>query len=219
MPGPSIQRRWRETPIYAPEFLGSNMTCNYDGASTTPSAHAPIQAGGTIKATWQSRAYPTYQWSHSIGPIVVYMARCPGTSCEGFKGEGNVWFKIQQLGLKPNATNLLDGNWMQDMIKNQPIRDNTGKWTGEFGPSGIETKIPQSLQPGPYLIRHEVFNYNIVSGPFQPQSFPNCAQLMVEGDGTKFPGQDYLVSFPGAYKLDGKHLRLLPLTYLPLVID
>jgi hypothetical protein len=131
------------------------------------------------------------------------MARCPGTSCEGFDGGGAVWFKIQQLGLKPGATGIGGGNWMQDQILSTQIFNSSDPHpVVSWSPSGLETVIPKTLKPGAYLIRHEIFNYGVL--PKQPQSFPNCAQLMVQGDGTKSPSQEYLVSFPGAYKLDGK---------------
>lgn len=31
------------------------------------------------------------------------------------------------------------------------------------------------------------------------QFYPECAQLKVTGGGTSFPGDEYLVTFPGAY--------------------
>lgn len=54
---PSIQRRWYFWPIYAPDIMGSNITCNYDGAATTSSLHAPIAAGGTITAHYDTRDF------------------------------------------------------------------------------------------------------------------------------------------------------------------
>ena len=36
------------------------------------------------------------------------------------------------------------------------------------------------------------------------QFYPQCAHLMVTGEGTKLPSKEYLVSFPGAYQNTGQ---------------
>jgi hypothetical protein len=142
--------------------------------------------------------------------MLVYLARCPGSSCDGWNADkGAVWFKIAQYGLKPGAPNLLFPNWLQGaLIPSNRIsgRDTNGGST-QWTPSGLDTVIPKDLKPGAYLIRHELFNYG--TKPGEAQSFPNCAQLMIEGEGTKLPSDKYLVSFPGAYKPDGKTLLIL----------
>ncbi|RDL42041.1 Uncharacterized protein BP5553_02020 [Venustampulla echinocandica] len=181
---PSIQRRWDYMPILDP--TSSNMTCNYDGTATPSSLHAPIEAGSNITAHWDNfmpNVWPD-GWHHADGPLFAYMAACPGDSCEGFDGSGAVWFKINQLGLKPDAQDLR-GPWIQgDLLL-----------SGNRVPPGYTVTIPKNLKPGKYLIRHEI----IMVASIPAQIYPDCAQLTVTGEGTMFPDHDYLVSFPGAY--------------------
>ena len=59
--------------------------------------------------------------------------------------------------------------------------------------------IPKNLKPGKYLIRTEV----IMTASNPAQIYPECAQIEVLGDGTAEPSEEFLVSFPGAYKSTG----------------
>ncbi|RDL39846.1 Uncharacterized protein BP5553_04186 [Venustampulla echinocandica] len=192
-PPPSIQRRWYYAPIFDP--MSKNMTCSYDGASTPTALHATIKAGSNISTDYQNPnradSWPN-DWNHSEGPMLAYMAACPGESCEGFDGSGKVWFKIDQTGLAPSAVDLR-GPWIQLYTISSSLQ----------GP-GYTVTIPKNLKPGNYLIRHEIIM--VRSKP--PQFYPDCAQLTVTGDGTKFPGDEYLVSFPGAYSLEDPGLAM-----------
>ncbi|OBT64607.1 hypothetical protein VE03_06381 [Pseudogymnoascus sp. 23342-1-I1] len=182
---PSIQRRWDFNPVF--DVTSGNMTCNWDGTATASSLHAPILAGNNITAHWDNfmpDVFPNV-WPHSIGPILAYMAACPGDSCEGFDGSGDVWFKIGQLGLSPEAEDLR-GPWQQGGLL-QP---------GAVSAPGYTVAIPKNLKPGKYLIRHEVIM--LASRP--PQFYIECAQLSITGNGTATPSSDYLASFPGTYK-------------------
>jgi len=187
---PSIQRRWVYWPIY--DLSHKNMTCNHDGAETSPSLHATIAAGSNITAHFDTYLpEPIFPdgWVHGAGPILVYMAACPGETCEGFDGSGAVWFKIAQIGLKPSATSLSGPWWMWDLI---------GWGTQTYPAPGITVSIPKNLKPGSYLIRHEV----IMLASIPAQFYVECAQLQVTGEGTAVPGTEYLASFPGSYKDD-----------------
>lgn len=123
------------------------------------------------------------------------MARCPGSSCEGFTGLGAVWFKIAQFGLEPSAPNL-EGPWHQwAMIGNVDNNPSSSP--------GFAVTIPKHLKEGAYLIRHEVIM--LASGKeLGAQFYPECAQLMVQGEGEEEPGSEDLVAFPGAYKASGE---------------
>ena len=167
-------------------MTSGNITCGWDGAATVSSLHAPIAAGSNITAHWnnlQPDIWPE-NWHHGDGPLFAYMAACPGDSYEGFDGSGAVWFKIDQIGLAPGAPDLR-GPWVQESLLT----------AGNNDTPGYTVTIPKNLKSGNYLIRHEVLM--VASKP--AQFYPECAQLTVTGDGTAFPDESFLVSFPGAY--------------------
>jgi cellulase len=132
-------------------------------------------------------------WHHGDGPLLSYLAACPGSSCSGWEPSGAVWFKIDQKGLRPDAPDLR-GPWWQSWLIAQGNPPNPG----------YSATIPKNLRPGNYLLRTEVI---MMAG--QPaQIYPECAQLTVTGEGTAFPSEEYLVSFPGAYAATGRSAPL-----------
>ncbi|KAF4637560.1 hypothetical protein G7Y89_g542 [Cudoniella acicularis] len=196
---PSIQRQWNFNPVY--NVSGANITCNWRGTPGTSSLHATIAAGSNITARWDNfyspPVWPQY-WEHGAGPLLVYMARCPGSpsSCTGFSPAGSdaIWFKIAQTGLKPGASTLSDGNWQQwDLVGHM-----SSSPTDPNRSPGLTVTIPRDLREGAYLIRHEIIM--LASQP--AQFYPNCAQLMVKGSGKAEPESGSLVAFPGAYRAD-----------------
>ncbi|KAL0956542.1 hypothetical protein HGRIS_002683 [Hohenbuehelia grisea] len=169
----SIQREWDTyNPITDPTV--PEIVCNTNGASLgAGQLSATVAAGTKVVATWN-------QWPHTIGPVMVYMAKCPG-SCTSANPASLSWFKIDQAGLISGT--LSTGLWGQGQLVN-----NANTWT---------STIPASLAPGEYIIRHEllaVHTSNI------PQFYPECAQLIITGSGTAQPSGSYLVKFPGAYQ-------------------
>lgn len=184
----TIQRRWpSRNPIYKPTDQWS--ACNNNGTATIPSLHAPIKAGSSISAHYE-KDFPIpgekaelqkETWPHEWGPMVAYMAPCNG-SCDEVNATEAQWFKIEERGLY-NGT-YVDGVWgMTALYKGEP-------WT---------LTIPETLEPGNYLIRHEL----IVIHTLPIQFYMECAQLKVTGAGSNLPGPEYLVKFPGAYNLSG----------------
>ncbi|KAF8859955.1 hypothetical protein BDZ45DRAFT_339904 [Acephala macrosclerotiorum] len=135
-------------PLY--DLNSGNMTCNFDGAATNNSLHAPVEAGSTINARCSALRFTLTTvdktlFYHQYGPLLVYMALCPGDTCEGFDGEGAVWFKIAQYGLAPETKNLR-GPWLQASTL---IEENA---------AGFPVTIPRNLRPGNYLIKHGVIS-------------------------------------------------------------
>jgi hypothetical protein len=191
---PSIQRSWIYMPVYDP--ASPNITCSYPATPSSVTLHASIAAGSTITAYWNSltKIGPYIvpdEWVHGNGPMLAYMAACPGNSCDGFDGSGAVWFKINQEGLLPDAPDLR-GPWKQEQIL--PTVN-----------AGHTVTIPKNLKAGKYLIRHEI----IMMASEPAQFYPQCAQLDVTGEGTAFPDKEFLVSFPGAYSTKG--MMIFPL--------
>jgi hypothetical protein len=198
-----------------------HLACNRGNplATSHPTQHAPIQAGTNITAYYipppcppgfnqpteslhpefqdpaqpMRCAGPEYSWVHATGPMLVYMAACNGP-CDQFEPEGKrVWFKIYETGLKnggevdPVSGTRIDvaSGWAWDQI--------------QFANKGWSITIPKNLKPGNYLIRHEIIMIELMP----PQFYPECAHLTVSGDGDKLPSDEELVSFPGAYSMDG----------------
>jgi len=160
-----IQRQW---PDYNPimSVSDSKMTCN--GGSSAPLS-AKIAAGTNITAVWS-------QWTHSQGPVMVWLYPCENgfSSCDG---KSKKWFKIDEMGLT-SGTNLNSNNWGTDIV----LR--TLKWS---------SKIPASLKPGYYLIRHELLALHQAN---TPQFYPECAQIEVTGSGSSTAPSNYLTSIP-----------------------
>lgn len=134
-PGSSIQRAWSEIrPVNDPNSKA--IACNKPGAAAKLSAS--IAAGESIVVHCNSKSDGN-PWPHAGGPITVYMAECKGDCSTWADPSEGEWFKIFQSG-------LLSGTIGK------------GKWgTNEMMEKGfkVETRIPASLKPGNYLIRHE----------------------------------------------------------------
>jgi len=129
--------------------------------------------------------------------MLAYMANCNGP-CDEFDPEGkNVWFKIYETGLKNGGQEDPWGNIVD-------VASSEGWDQFYFANHGWSITIPKNLKPGNYLIRHEIIMIELMP----PQFYPECAQLTVSGDGDKLPGEEYLVSFPGAYSLDEPGLAI-----------
>lgn len=194
--GGSIQRAWAEIrPVNDPN--SKNIACNKPGSPAKLSAS--VAAGESITAHWNSKA-ENNPWPHAGGPITVYMAECKGDCSTWEDPSQGEWFKIYQAGLLSGTVGH-------------------GKWgTNEMMEKGfsVTTKIPASLKPGNYLIRHETIvsfgrplkgmsltgiHKNLARAP--AEFYPECAQLKVTGSGTSKPGKDYLFKLPGAYKTTG----------------
>lgn len=68
------------------------------------------------------------------------------------------------------------------------------------GNEGIEYTIPECIEPGFYLVRHEIIALHSAYKYPGAQFYPGCHQLEVSGSGTTTPSN--LVAFPGAYEPD-----------------
>lgn len=123
-------------------------------------------------------------WPHEWGPIIAYMAACNGPCNEVDVNDGaRRWFKIYEAGLLNGTAS--GGYWkVRDLYKNyEPFR----------------VIIPKNLRPGNYLIRHEIISIHFTITMY----YMECAHLEVTGGGNAVPEDKDLVSFPGAYDLQG----------------
>jgi cellulase len=88
---------------------------------------ATIAAGATIEMLWN-----TWPLGH-YGPVMNYMAKCTGTTCSTYTGNGgSPWFKISQ-----NAFDGTTNTWASDQLAN-----NNHSWT---------VQIPSNISPGQYV--------------------------------------------------------------------
>ncbi|KAH6904627.1 glycosyl hydrolase family 61-domain-containing protein [Coprinopsis sp. MPI-PUGE-AT-0042] len=125
-------------------------------------------------------------WPHNTGPMLTYLADCGDAPCSEFDSTTARWFKIHQVGLKPDS-----GEWFQQDLMN-----------GGTAP----VTLPSNIAPGNYLVRHEAIALHNASQPATTSSgaefYPGCAQLRIGGRGTGRPTENELVSHPGAYQAD-----------------
>ncbi|KAK0702377.1 glycoside hydrolase [Lasiosphaeris hirsuta] len=190
-----VQWQW---PDYNPitSCSAAKVRCN-GGTSATESA--TVAPGDKVSATWG-------QWTHSQGPILVWLYKCPGSfsSCDG---SGAGWFKIDEAGfhgdgVKTFLDSEVNSGW--DIAK---LVGGNKQWT---------STIPQGLAPGNYLIRHELIALHQANAP---QFYPECAQVVVTGSGTATPDASYKAAIPGYCKDSDANIKVpinnhqLPQTY------
>ena len=145
------------------DYASPDIICHKQAAPAR--AHATVKAGGTVEFQWTQ--WPTHQ-----GPVVDYMAACPG-SCEDADKTQLQWFKIAERGL----VSLTGCN----------VKGNTGCWAlDELIQAGNRwsVTIPSELKAGNYVMRHEVINLDF---PGQSQNYPACFNLAVTGGGSSLP--------------------------------
>ncbi|KAG8938274.1 hypothetical protein FRC03_007442 [Tulasnella sp. 419] len=158
-------------PILNPS--DAKLHCNNGGESGPSQLSITLNAGDTVTAYWP-------QWTHAEGPVTVYMAACPGSSCTGYGSASASWFKIAEQGLISGT--LAKGQWANGILLKEL------KWSA---------KIPPCIKPGPYLIRFETLALHQAN---TPQFYPECAQLIVQGGGSTVPSG---VRIPGAWGVRG----------------
>jgi cellulase len=168
----SIQRPWSSyNPIQ--DATASTLACNDDGSSPSGQKTATVSAGSPITAYWNQI------WPHPYGPMLTYLAKCPGSSCDGVSASSLSWFKIDESGLLSGT--VYNGKWASGKMIDQ-----NSSWT---------STIPSSVPSGPYLIRFET----IAIHSLPAQMYPECAQINIINGGSLAPTSSELVKFPGAY--------------------
>ena len=137
------------------------------------------------------------QWPHNTGPMLTYLASCGSTPCSQFDSTTAKWFKIDQVGQKP------DGTWVQaDFSMSYPFSKSHPFVHLSLTVSGktVPVTLPATLAPGNYLMRHEIIALHLAVTQGGAEFYPSCTQLRVGGSQTGAPQSNELVSLPGAYK-------------------
>jgi len=190
-----IQRQW---PDYNPITSASDpkLRCN-GGTSATESATA--EPGDSVSATWG-------QWTHSQGPILVWMFKCAGafSACDG---SGAGWFKIDEAGFHGDGVKVF-------LDTETPSGWDIAKLVG--GNKSWNSTFPIGLAPGNYLLRHELIALHQANAP---QFYAECAQVVIGGSGTAEPGASYKAAIPGYCSNNDPNIKVpindhsLPQTY------
>ncbi|CEL58652.1 putative endo-beta-1,4-glucanase D OS=Neosartorya fumigata (strain ATCC MYA-4609 / Af293 / CBS 101355 / FGSC A1100) GN=eglD PE=3 SV=1 [Rhizoctonia solani AG-1 IB] len=172
---PVPDRITRKIPGNGPVEDITSMDIQCNGGGTAPAALiGTAAAGSNIGFNW------TAQWPSShMGPVITYMAKAPSDITKWTPGTDKVWFKIDEAG-------LVNGKWAGTDI----LLEQNGLWT---------VKVPENLQPGQYLIRHEIIALHAAGSYPGAQFYPACHQFEITGSGTALPDDADLVAFPGAY--------------------
>jgi hypothetical protein len=119
--------------------------------------------------------------------MIAWLTDCKG-DCRTFDTTNADWFKIGEEGLLSGT--IQEGEWFQRAF---------GTWDGS--PSLWSENIPKSLKPGNYLVRHEIIALHSEN---KPQFYPECAHLEVRGNGTGFPGKEFMAKIPGVWNMSRK---------------
>ncbi|KAI3397523.1 hypothetical protein diail_10615 [Diaporthe ilicicola] len=149
-----------------------DMQC---GTDTAPAALvAEAAAGSDVELFWTL-------WPEShVGPTLTYMAKCDNDDCTTYEpGTDAVWFKIQENGREGTS-------------------DTWGTTAVMTAGGSVTYTIPECIEPGNYLVRHEIIALHSAYSYPGAQFYPGCHQIKVTGGGSTTPSD--LVAFPGAYK-------------------
>ncbi|KZT24340.1 lytic polysaccharide monooxygenase [Neolentinus lepideus HHB14362 ss-1] len=151
-----------------------DMFCGYD--AQVASEVATADPGSKVTFTWSGG--DGQNWPHNTGPLMTYMGACEGTTCDKYTATDTKWFKIDEVGKEANDSST----WVQQEIMNRATYTVT---------------LPSNIEPGDYLIRHEIIALHLATSMGGAEFYPSCTQVRVTGNGNGTPNQT--VSFPGAY--------------------
>ncbi|KAK0667017.1 family 61 putative glycoside hydrolase [Cercophora samala] len=141
-------------------FGTSDIICHKSGAPGGGSA--TVNAGDKISIVW------TPEWPEShVGPVIDYLANCNGP-CESVDKTSLRWFKIGGAGYNANTR-----TWAAD-----DLRANGNSWL---------VQIPSDLKAGNYVLRHEIIALHGGASPNGAQSYPQCLNLRIVGNGNNSP--------------------------------
>ncbi|KAF2399781.1 glycoside hydrolase [Trichodelitschia bisporula] len=131
-------------------------------------AYATVPAGSKIDIQWSP-------WAESHhGPVMDYLAPCPGDCLTLRDGSGLKFTKIAESGLitpGPPSSYV----WATDVMRK---RNNTWSVT-----------IPAGLKEGNYVLRNEIIALHTAGTVGGAQNYPQCFNVKVTGGGGKgLPG-------------------------------
>ncbi|PNS14439.1 hypothetical protein CAC42_3725 [Sphaceloma murrayae] len=145
---------------------GKEDGVEFDAARPGKGEAVPVAAGSSVTLTWN-----TWPESHH-GPLMNYLAKCPG-KCNALKdATGLKFFKISQAGLtNPSAAN--NAGWATDDLLRNDLK--------------TSVTIPSNIAPGEYVLRHELLALHSAGSTGGAQFYPICISINVSGSGTANP--------------------------------
>lgn len=166
-PAPRIAGWYADNPdigfVPPSSFSHPDIICH---KSAVPGAlHIPVRAGTQVALQWL-----TWPESH-VGPVMDYLAECPGGDCSVVDKTGLKFVKIAQAGLKEGVTAGTD--WLKAWRVGD-LREGNYTWT---------VTVPRGLKSGAYVLRHEILALHSAWERGGAQAYPQCVNLMVEGEG------------------------------------
>ncbi|EGN94280.1 glycoside hydrolase family 61 protein [Serpula lacrymans var. lacrymans S7.3] len=173
-PTPSIVRQINNVaPVKGAN--NSNLNCGQDAQKAALVASA--NPGSKLTFSWKGG--DGSDWPHNIGPIMTYMTPCLNTTCDQYDSTNAMWFKVDEVGLESG-----NSTWYQQNLMNGY-------------PANVT--IPETLEPGEYLIRHEIIALHLANEMGGAEFYPSCTQVQVKGSQTGGPLANETVTFPGGY--------------------
>lgn len=149
----------------SPQNYTSEAIVCHVGATPAPVA-AKVTAGSNVTVFW------TQDWPQSHqGPMLDYLAACPGNDCSTAD-------KMQLRFFKVDAAGLVDGSKQPGVWASDEMFQNNKTWT---------TRVPAGITPGQYVLRHETIALHAASQENGAQNYPFCVNLDVQGGGSEKP--------------------------------
>jgi cellulase len=150
----------------APSALQSSDIVCHRG-SRNAKVYVTVQAGSDVNVQWN-----TWPESHH-GPVMDYLAPCNG-DCGSVSKESLRFFKIAQKGQISLGSGVgSPGYWATD-----ELMKNNLSWN---------IRIPSSLKPGNYVLRHEILALHSAGSQNGAQFYPQCINIQVTGGGSTVP--------------------------------
>ncbi|KAL2152174.1 hypothetical protein VTH82DRAFT_5358 [Thermothelomyces myriococcoides] len=174
------------------DLSSAAIVCNTQGAKAAPE-FVKAAAGDKLTFLWAHDS-PDDPGDYVLDPshkgaILTYIAPYPSSG--GGDPTGPIWTKLAEEAFE-------GGKWATIRMI-----DNGGK---------VDVTLPEALAPGKYLIRQELLALHqadfACNDPAHPnrgaESYPNCVQVEVSGNGNKKPNQNF--DFNKGYTCDNKGL-------------
>jgi cellulase len=150
-------------------FGSSDIACH---KSAKPGqAYVSAQAGDTLTLIWN-----TWPDSHK-GPVINYIAPCSGECTSASPGSLS-FAKISQAALLSGSN---PGTWATDTLIAQGFSS--------------DVKLPSSLAPGNYVLRHEIIALHAAGSANGAQAYPQCINVKITSGGSAKPSGEAATAF------------------------